>query len=295
MMDLKLRGLLRQGERAARLGKAQAAEDVYRQAVEQFPDSAEAWLGLSQVVADEQERVVYARRATELDPLIGPAVEESSAFSDLQESPLDAVARESGRWLDEVTGAVPQADTVDAPEPVQVKAVPAPAVPMDETAVCHYHPGVETSLRCNRCGKPICTRCAIKTPVGYRCKECVKEQQGIFYSVQWYDYVLAIVVALPLAAIAAYVINSIGWLTFIISPFAGGAVAEAVRFVIRRRRGRWIPLLVVICIVISSLPSVGLWALGLLLSSASLATVLNLVWYLVYLVLAAGTAYYRLK
>ena len=34
---------------------------------------------------------------------------------------------------------------------------------------CANHPGVETSLRCNKCGKPICAKCAVRTPTGYRC------------------------------------------------------------------------------------------------------------------------------
>ncbi len=41
---------------------------------------------------------------------------------------------------------------------------------------CANHPGVETSLRCNKCGKPICAKCAVRTPTGYRCKECVRGQ-----------------------------------------------------------------------------------------------------------------------
>ena len=39
---------------------------------------------------------------------------------------------------------------------------------------------METSLRCNKCGKPICAKCAVRTPTGYRCKECVRGQQKIF-------------------------------------------------------------------------------------------------------------------
>ncbi len=37
---------------------------------------------------------------------------------------------------------------------------------------CANHPDTETYLRCNRCGKPICVRCVIQTPVGGRCREC---------------------------------------------------------------------------------------------------------------------------
>jgi hypothetical protein len=37
---------------------------------------------------------------------------------------------------------------------------------------CAEHPDVETRLRCSRCGKPICPRCGVRTPVGMRCPDC---------------------------------------------------------------------------------------------------------------------------
>ena len=37
---------------------------------------------------------------------------------------------------------------------------------------CSYHPSVPTRLRCSRCGKPICPRCGVRTPVGLRCPDC---------------------------------------------------------------------------------------------------------------------------
>jgi len=60
---------------------------------------------------------------------------------------------------------------------------------------CANHPQVETSLRCNRCGKPICPKCAVSTPTGYRCRECVRGQQKVFETAEWYDYPLAVVIA----------------------------------------------------------------------------------------------------
>src|SRR4030043_252957 len=45
---------------------------------------------------------------------------------------------------------------------------------------CANHPNRETSLRCKRCNKPICASCAVLTPVGYRCRECVRGQQATF-------------------------------------------------------------------------------------------------------------------
>src|SRR3990172_507287 len=37
---------------------------------------------------------------------------------------------------------------------------------------CATHPSVETELACGKCGKPICPRCLVHTPVGARCRQC---------------------------------------------------------------------------------------------------------------------------
>jgi hypothetical protein len=39
---------------------------------------------------------------------------------------------------------------------------------------CATHPTVETELACSRCGKAICPRCMVHTPVGARCRECAQ-------------------------------------------------------------------------------------------------------------------------
>ncbi|HEY8172051.1 MAG TPA: hypothetical protein VIH21_03105 [Dehalococcoidia bacterium] len=39
---------------------------------------------------------------------------------------------------------------------------------------CATHPSVETELTCGKCGKAICPRCLIHTPVGARCRECAQ-------------------------------------------------------------------------------------------------------------------------
>jgi len=309
-MEPKLRSLLRQGERAMRLGKRQAAADVYRMAVAQFPHSAEARMALSQVVDSEEERAGCTQRARELDaslpdtrqpsPMPGPE-DYVASYPALVDVPppgsLDGAIAESSRWLHQVTEAAPP--PVEAP-PVSQQAPleKAEAVrPLDaEVTVCSYHPRAETTLRCNRCSKPICTQCAITTPVGYRCKDCVSEQQEMFYSARWYDYALAVVIALPLAVIAPMIIDSIGWLTIILSPFAGMVIAEAVRLVIRGRRGRRLSLVVSLCIIAGSLLVVGVWMVQVLGSVGLIHLPLgSLLWQLVYVILAASSAYYRLK
>jgi membrane associated rhomboid family serine protease len=44
-----------------------------------------------------------------------------------------------------------------------------------EETYCYGHPDTPTKLRCSRCDRPICGRCAIPASVGQHCPECVAE------------------------------------------------------------------------------------------------------------------------
>jgi len=48
---------------------------------------------------------------------------------------------------------------------------------------CATHPNVETELACSRCGKAICARCLVHTPVGARCRECANVRRIPTYNV----------------------------------------------------------------------------------------------------------------
>jgi len=112
----------------------------------------------------------------------------------------------------------------------------------DQPIVCANHPNRETSLRCNRCNKPICTSCAIHTPVGYRCKQCVRGQQAGFDTAHWWDYIIAFVIAGGGVGIGITILTSLFyWLGFIFAPIVGGGLAELIRVAIRRRRSRYLP------------------------------------------------------
>lgn len=111
---------------------------------------------------------------------------------------------------------------------------------------CVNHPSVETTLRCKECERPICPRCAIRTPTGYRCKDCVRKQQKVFHTACWYDYPIAFVVATLLSFVAALLVALIGtlagylaWIVLLFAtPTAGALIAEAVRASVRRHRAR---------------------------------------------------------
>ncbi|HSD84698.1 MAG TPA: hypothetical protein VLG46_12600 [Anaerolineae bacterium] len=169
---------------------------------------------------------------------------------------------------------------------------------------CYYHPSVETELRCNKCGKYICPRDAVRTPVGYRCKGCVKEQQDTFFTATPVDYAVAAVVSFVLSFIAALIIPAIGFFAIFGAPIAGAIISEGVRLANRKRRGRYIWAVAVACMIITAairvltLPEVQLaLSFGLSGETARLlgGVALSLVWMVLYLVIAGGIVIARLR
>jgi hypothetical protein len=172
----------------------------------------------------------------------------------------------------------------------------------DAPLVCANHPGRPTTLRCNRCEKPICTKCAVQTPVGYRCRECVRGQQSVFETASTLDFVLAFSIAAVGTAMATAALNLVGFWGIFVAPLVGGALAEAVRYAVRRRRGRRLPLAAALGAVggvLLNLVVPVFNAILMLTSSVGInllaAVGLSLVWPLVYGGLIASTIYYRLR
>ncbi|MEJ2011799.1 MAG: B-box zinc finger protein [Anaerolineales bacterium] len=112
----------------------------------------------------------------------------------------------------------------------------------EQTLVCANHPDRETTLRCNRCEKPICAQCAVQTPVGYRCRECVKGQQKIFDNSTTYDIPLAALISMVCVGGATAVLDFLGFWGLFVAPVVGGGIAEIIRWAVRRRRSRTLPV-----------------------------------------------------
>jgi hypothetical protein len=190
---------------------------------------------------------------------------------------------------------------VDELKSAKVRKQDSPSTPpVDDVAgetptFCVYHPRVETNLRCNKCGDPICVRCAVLTPVGYRCRNCVKQQQAVFYTGLSVDYIVAAIVSLPLAAIGAVIVAYLGiFLAIFISPVAGVVVADASWRAVGRRRSRYLWLVVCGAIVAATV-GVVLYQGGFLAGRGLLGAVgfrLDLV---LYVVMAVSAAYSRLR
>jgi len=169
---------------------------------------------------------------------------------------------------------------------------------------CINHPQTETNLRCNRCERPICTRCAVLTPTGYRCRDCVRGQQKVYETAQWIDYPLAIVLAAGLSFLGSLVAGVMGFFTLFVAPVAGIIIAEAVRAAIRKRRSRRLFQWATIAAAAGSLLPViqQLIFLVLVLSASSGESggigffgFLPLIYRALYTFLVTSTVYYRLS
>lgn len=111
----------------------------------------------------------------------------------------------------------------------------------EEMTYCEVHPDRETGLRCNKCGRYMCAECAVQTPVGYRCRECVRQHDDKFFNATQNDYILLFAVSAGLTGLAAIILSAIRLplLFIIILGFPiGGAISEAVVRAVKKRRGR---------------------------------------------------------
>ena len=160
---------------------------------------------------------------------------------------------------------------------------------------CYVHPTRETALRCNNCNRPICAACAIRTPIGYRCRECVKGQQKAFDTSEWYDYVTGFTVAALLSAVASFLVTLIGGFGFLGwfliaagASTAGVAIAEGVRLVTRKRRSRPLFITVAVGVVLGALPI-------LLVQLVISQNMFGVLFQVIYLVITVPVVYSRLS
>jgi hypothetical protein len=165
-----------------------------------------------------------------------------------------------------------------------------------ETLYCYVHPNRETALRCNNCNRPICAECAVHTPTGYRCRECVKTQQKVFDTAIGQDYVLGFIIAALLSLGMSFLVTVIlsigfgilGWfLLLAAAPTGGVIIAEAVRRVTRKRRSRPLFVTVAAGVIAGAMP--------IMLGALANGSLYPILFQAIYLVLVVPTVYYRLS
>jgi hypothetical protein len=165
----------------------------------------------------------------------------------------------------------------------------------DTPLTCYVHPARTTLLRCNKCERPICTSCAIRTPTGYRCRECVRGQQKLFDTATWVDYVVGFITAAVLGGISSLLVNLIGSVAGFFAWFliaagtstAGVIIAEACRFVTRRHRSRALFITIIAGMLLGAVP--------VILTTLLTMNIFGLVFIAIYLFVGVPIVYSRLS
>jgi hypothetical protein len=116
---------------------------------------------------------------------------------------------------------------------------------------CTYHPNVSTRLRCSRCEKPICPRCMVATPIGYRCPDCARGPKPAIYQASPTGIVRG-------AAVGAAVAVTIGVLwglfpnwEFYWCLILGFGISESISWATKYKRGSELMTIAMVCVFIS--------------------------------------------
>ncbi len=149
---------------------------------------------------------------------------------------------------------------------------------------CAAHPRVETNLRCGKCGKPICPKCMVQTPVGARCPECARLYKLPTYRVSTAYYLRAAGTALGMAIVCGVIWGVVNlflpffFLNLLLGAGVGYAIGEVVGLAVNRKRGRGLAAVAGAGVAISYLVSIllffslpfGLFPILLALASVAL-------------------------
>lgn len=163
------------------------------------------------------------------------------------------------------------------------------------TLYCYIHPTRETSLRCKRCERPICTSCAVRTPTGYICKECARAHQKAFDTAVWYDYFVGLAVTSIVSFLASLLIAFIGtfigfFMFFIAAGIGGGAgtlISNLTLRALNKRRSRALFLTCAGGVVLGGLPAV--------LALFFTGNIYGVIGVVIYLVIATPMVYSRIS
>ncbi|HRQ40838.1 MAG TPA: hypothetical protein PLD25_23235 [Chloroflexota bacterium] len=291
----RIRSLMRQAARVEEAGKRAAAEQLYRQILDEAPEMEDAWLGLARMAADPAAQEEAFERALELNP---ENKEARVGLADLRGEPVPDA------WRKEVEAArtpEPEPEPVAAPMAKQEVVTAVPAADGHDEAyefTCYRHPDRVTSLRCYNCHNPICASCTNKTSVGYICPDCKRELEDKFFNASATDYIIAALVSFPLSLIAGYLVWRLsgGFFFIFIMIFIGGAVGGLIGRLTKKaiggRRGRYLPHLVLAMMAVG----VALPGLPILLAvMGGGGALFAFITPAVYLFVAGGSAFYWMK
>lgn len=171
---------------------------------------------------------------------------------------------------------------------------------MSSPTVCYRHPDRETGLRCNKCNRYICASCAVHTPTGYKCKECIRDHNRAFdkayTNTNWYDYLIAPLVAGFLGFVGTFLASQIGFFIYfliILGPIAGVYIARAVQWAVKKRRSKYLPAVATGAVIAGGLLT-QIFPLIIFFTTWQIAALGSLLWPGIFIFMAATTTYMRL-
>jgi hypothetical protein len=115
---------------------------------------------------------------------------------------------------------------------------------------CSYHPNVLTRLRCSKCGKPICPRCAVETPVGFRCPDCASVRGLPTYQTNTIVLLKSIGIGLVIAIVVGLVWGRFPDWNFYLALILGFGVTEGMAWGANYKRGSDLQIAAIVCVVI---------------------------------------------
>lgn len=120
-----------------------------------------------------------------------------------------------------------------------------------ELNYCPRNRGVETNLRCGKCGEFICPRCLVQTPVGARCPDCARLKKNPAFDPSRQEVGVAVAAGLAVAGAVGAITGAavvgtyraLGYNGYLIVALlgligAGWLVGETVYRVARYKRSR---------------------------------------------------------
>ncbi len=124
-------------------------------------------------------------------------------------------------------------------------------------AQCSFHPDVETEMSCAECGRAICPKEMVLTPVGYKCPICAKPKKSQYTYIKPKQLLAAIGVAAVVGAGGAFLLGLFfggrGFFGFFIGYAWGMLTAEACRRASGGHRGREMAIVAGVAIIIGGL------------------------------------------
>lgn len=94
---------------------------------------------------------------------------------------------------------------------------------------CAFHPNVETGLRCTECGRHICPKDMVATPVGYKCRECARPARGQLVRIKPRQWAGAAAAAIVAGGLGGLLLGQLPLRFFLVMLLFGAGVGEAVR------------------------------------------------------------------